>query len=196
PGPYYPALDVLYPGTRITLIGQHPVYYFYWLARTEDGLECWVPRRWTDAPPDAAERLPRVPEVPPPPPGAFVVVRYRPVFMVPFCPEFFGPALQFTVKNLGPEPIRSMEMWIEVLETGAVYHTVREEGVPTCLKTRTQIPSRARADIVARTKVDLTEKPILITIKACTQPYFRGACVQYTMRWTVPKPPVYPMVRP
>ncbi|NPA27056.1 MAG: hypothetical protein GXO36_05625, partial [Chloroflexi bacterium] len=30
PGPYYPALDVLYPGTRITLIGQHPVYYFYW----------------------------------------------------------------------------------------------------------------------------------------------------------------------
>ena len=188
PGIYYPALTILQPGQTVTLLGGNRIFYDWRFVQLPDGTRCWVHQRWTQgAAPDPAQ-LPQI-TPPPPPPGAFKPLRHQWPLMLPFCPAFFSPALQFQVKNLGPEPIRSMRIVLTVLDTGAVYRTETPEGVPTCGKVRTQIPPGGTVAVAARTRQDLTDKRVRLDLQGCTQPHFQGACVAYNLTWTIEPPP-------
>ena len=193
PAPYYRAVALLEPGQRVQVVGQNPVYYAYRLVALPSGATCWAWVRWLDAQ-GPEEALPRV-TPPPPPPGAFSLPRQYPT-MSPFCPAFFAPALLVQVKNLTATPLRSMDVYIEVLDTGAVYHTYTPEGIPTCTKVRTQLQGHERATLAFRTPVDLTDRRIRLTLKACTQPHFQGACVSYAVVWTIEPPPRIPLPFP
>ena len=196
PGIYYPAVRVLQPGQQVRLVGANKIFYDWRYVRLDDGTTCWAHRNWLAGEPDqAASRLPQV-TPPPPPPGAFKPIRHQWPIMVPFCPAFFSPGLQFQVKNLGPEPIRSFEIVLTVLDTGAVYRTTTREGVPTCAKVRSQIPPGETVAVAARTRQDLTNKRVRLDLRGCTEPNFQGACVAYSVTWTIEPPPVGPLPRP
>ncbi len=189
PGIYYPAVTVLHPNDRVQVAGANKIFYDWWYVLLPDDTTCWVHRGWTQGVSDeAAALLPQVP-APPPPPAAFKPIRHQWPLMLPFCPVFFGPALQFQVKNLGPEPIRSFEVTLTVLDTGAVYRTRVTEGIPTCGKIRTQLPPRETVAVVARTRQDLTDHRVRLALRGCTQPNFQGACVAYNLTWTIEPPP-------
>ncbi len=189
PGIYYPAVRVLQPGQVVQLAGANKIFYDWWLVLLDDGTTCWAHRGWIAGVSDqAAALLPQV-TPPPPPPAAFKPIRHQWPLMVPFCPAFWGPGLQFQVKNLGPEPIRSFEITLTVLDTGAVYRTTTWEGVPTCAKVRTQIPPGETVALAARTRQDLTDKRVRLDLRGCTEPGFRGACVAYSLTWTIEPPP-------
>ncbi len=189
PGIYYPAVRVLQPGEQVELAGANKIFYDWWYVRLEDGTTCWAHRKWVyDVTDDLAPYLPQV-TPPPPPPAAFKPIRHQWPLMVPFCPAFFSPALQFQVKNLGPEPIRSFEIILTVLDTGAVYPTRVAEGIPTCGKVRTQIPPGETVAVAAFTRQDLTDKQVRLDLRGCTQPRFQGACVAYSLTWTIEPPP-------
>ncbi len=189
PGIYYPAQRVLAPGEQVRWIGANKIFYDWWYVALADGTQCWVHRHWvTGASAEEAASMPQV-SPPPPPAGAFKPIRHQWPLMLPFCPAFFGPALQFQIKNLGPEPIRSFDIRLVVLENGAVYRTTTEEGVPTCAKVRTQIPPGETVALAARTRQDLIGKRVRLELRGCTEPHFQGACVAYHWTWTVEEPP-------
>ncbi len=187
PGPYYKAVAILEPGQEVRLVGQNPIYYAYRVVALDSGARCWAWTRWMtlpNSPMPLAEMTP-----PPPPPGAFSLPRQYPI-VTPFCTAFFGPALLVQVKNRTATPIRSMDVRIEVLDTGAVYRTRVPEGIPTCTKIRTQLRGYERATLAFRVQEDITGKRVRITFKGCTQPQFRGRCVSYTVLWTIESPPM------
>ncbi len=188
PGIYYPARTILQPGQTVTLLGGNRIFYDWRFVQLPDGTRCWVHQRWTQGPNLDPAQLPQI-TPPPPPAGAFKPLRHQWPLMLPFCPAFFSPALQFQVKNLGPEPIRSMRIVLTVLDTGAVYRTETPEGVPTCGKVRTQIPPGGTVAVAARTRQDLTDKRVRLDLQGCTQPHFQGACVAYNLTWTIEPPP-------
>ncbi len=193
PGLYYPARTVLEPGQQVTVVGENPIYYAFLLVEPEPGERCWASARWLE-PLGPQGALPRV-TPPPPPPAAFSLPRQFPQ-MVPLCPVFFTPALLVQIRNLTSAPLRSFEGTIEVLETGAVYRTRVAEGIPTCAKIRTQLPGYQRETVALRTREDLTNRRVRITLKACTEPRFQGACVAYAVVWTLEPPPRLPFPLP
>lgn len=193
PGPYYRAVTLLEPGQQVQVVGQNPVYYAYRLVALPSGATCWAWVRWLDVQ-GSEDTLPRV-TPPPPPPGAFALPRQYPT-MSPFCPAFFSPALLVQVKNLTAAPLRSMDVYIEILDTGARYHTYTPEGIPTCAKVRTQLQGYERATLAFRTPVDLTDRRVRLTLKACTEPHFQGDCVSYSVMWTIEPPPQLPFPIP
>jgi len=196
PGIYYPALQVLEPGQDVSVVAANKVFYNWRYVRTPQGVTCWVHHHWLEGV-DAREaaQLPQI-TPPPPPPGAFQPARNQWPLMLPFCRTFRSPALQFEIKNLGPEPLRSFEVVLTVLDNGAVYRTTVAEGIPTCHKIRGQIPPGQTAAVAARTDQDLTDKRVRLDLRGCTQTGFRGACVAYSLTWTIEPPPRPAFMRP
>ena len=176
PAPYYPKIDTLSKGNRVTVLARAAdAETDYWLVRTPSGDVCWVWGRWLSIEGDKTA-LP-IATAPPPPPGAFSIglrkqdtcagVRY----------------LVFVVVNRGPKPLESIQIRVKDIQTGNTFEipVLYRNSFFGCTENPDALAPNREAEVwVPIGAIDLSGRTVQVTAQACTKDDFQGECVQRT----------------
>ncbi len=176
PAPYYPAIDTMKAGDKVTVIGRQPQGNNYWLVTTPRGNTCWVWGRWLNITGDTSTLAIATP--PPPPPAAASIRLLR----QDTCGSHF---LVFAILNQGPQPIESYLIRIKDLKTGLLFDNTAipsfEDGFYRCGDTLPTLKPRQETEAwVPIGNNDTHGHTVQVTLKTCTEDGFGGQCIERT----------------
>ncbi len=188
PAVYYEARAGFQPGDQVVVLGQYEGERgAYWLVRTRQGTECWLPKRYTSVVSGDPARLPQI--TPPPPPAvAFLVGIER----VSRCGDRRG--LTLWIRNEGTRLLESVDVKIE--GPGQAYDFAiglnQRNGFEWWLtcdaggRLERLLPGEVGFVTIATPGRDLSGEPVTVTVKACTENHLQGLCLERRLLLPVP----------
>ena len=176
PAPYYPAIDTMKAGDKVTVIGRQPEGDNYWLVTTPHGKTCWVWGRWLNITGDTASLT--IATAPPPPPAAASIRLLR----QDTCGNHF---LVFSILNQGPESIESYLVRIKDLQTGFQYDNSTmpafEDAFYRCGSTLPTLkPGKDTEAWIPIGNADTRGHTVQVSLKTCTEDGLSGECIERT----------------
>ncbi len=176
PAPYYPAVDIMTAGEKVTVLARAPKRFAaYWQVRTPRDKVCWVWGRRLNIQGNTDNLA--VGKVPPPPPGAFSIrlLRQDTCFGFRF--------IVFSVTNRGPKPIESLKVVIKDLDTGYIYEVppTQRDHIYHCGAYVDPLKPGEEVELwVTLRGANLSGHTIQVSGEACTKDGLSGECVKRT----------------